>query len=346
MGRAGQWVDKFRGLGEPNLKHKFGRPVNCHPPSDSPMLTAMRLFVWSDLHVDYPANFQLLEQLSRQDFQDGVLLVAGDVSSDPEKTLRALTGLRERFAEVAFVPGNHDLWVTSQGRLNSLEKLHELRSLCRVAGIRVDPFSCSLGGRTVRILPLLSWYLKPEEGPGSLFLPKPGEDPELRMWADNHRIKWPALPDNQTPAEHLLALNSSPMPGDRLPVITFSHFLPRVELVFSDWARFQTGSGATGHDRAPEFNFTRVAGCRQLDEQLRKLGSTIHLYGHQHRNRDREIDGVRYVSHCLGYPPEWREGTELSPRRLPLEICRSQFPQELERRSSFDSPAAGTDAIT
>lgn len=310
------------------------------------MLIAMRLFVWSDLHVDYPANFQLLGQLSRQDFQDGALLVAGDVSSDPEKVLRALTVLRERFAEVAFVPGNHDLWVTSQGRLNSLEKLHELRSLCRAAGIRVDPFTCSLTGQLVRIIPLLSWYLKPEEGPGSLFLPKPGEDPELRMWADNQRIKWPALPDNQTPAKHLLALNSPPMPGDRLPVISFSHFLPRVELVFSNWERFQTGGGVTGHDRAPEFNFTRVAGCRQLDEQLRKLGSTIHLYGHQHRNRDRVIDDVRYVSHCLGYPPEWLEQAEAPPRRLPLEIRWPKPEQSFSQRSSFDSPPAGTDAIT
>ena len=310
------------------------------------MLPAMRLFVWSDLHVDYPANRQLLEQLSRQDFQDGVLLVAGDVSSDPEKALRALTGLRERFAEVAFVPGNHDLWVTSQGRLNSLEKLHELRALCRAAGIRVDPFTGSLAGQSVRIIPLLSWYLKPEEGPGSLFLPKPGEDPELRMWADNHRIKWPALPDNLTPAEHLLALNSSPMPGERLPVISFSHFLPRVELVFSDWERFQAGGGVTGNDRVPEFNFTRVAGCRQLDAQLRKLGSTTHLYGHQHRNRDREIDGVRYVSHCLGYPPEWPEPTATPPRHLPRELRWSERAQSFLQRSSFDSPAAVADAIT
>jgi hypothetical protein len=119
-----------------------------------------------------------------------------------------------------------------------------------------------------------------------------------------------------------------------------------VELVFSDWERFQASGGVTGQDRAPEFNFTRVAGCRQLDEQLRMLGSVLHLYGHQHRNRDRMIDGVRYVSHCLGYPPEWREGTELPPCRLPLEICRSKFLRELERRSSFDSPPAGTTAIT
>ena len=130
------------------------------------------------------------------------------------------------------------------------------------------------------------------------------------------------------------------------PVISFSHFLPRVELVFSDWERFRAGGGVTGNDRAPEFNFTRVAGCRQLDAQLRKLGSTLHLYGHQHRNRDREIDGVRYVSHCLGYPPEWPEPTATPLRRLPLELRWSERARSFSRRSSFASPAAGADAIT
>ena len=34
-----------------------------------------------------------------------------------------------------------------------------------------------------------------------------------------------------------------------------------------------------------------------------------HVHGHQHRQRDRIIDGVRYVSHCLAYPSERQEGT-------------------------------------
>jgi hypothetical protein len=151
------------------------------------------------------------------------------------------------------------------------------------------------------------------------------------MWADNHRIKWPPMPDDRLPAEHLLAINPAPStPSANNPplnaqipvpaVITFSHFLPRVELVFSDWNRFLAGGEVSGNDRAPEFNFTRVAGCTQLDAMLRAHGSVVHLYGHQHRNRDRVIDGVRYISHCLGYPPEWHDHDTDPPRHLPLEI--------------------------
>lgn len=286
----------------------------------------MRIFGWSDLHVDYEANRRLVEHLSRQDYQHDVLLLAGDVSSQLDRLTRTLGWLKDRFAEIAFVPGNHDLWVTSRDRFDSLDKLRTLQARVRDLGIRLDPFICVANGRPVRFIPLLSWYLKPEEGEGSLFLAKPGEDPELRMWADNHRIRWPALSTARTPAEYLLALNTGPPtaasspPAKGAPVtITFSHFLPRVELVFGNWEKFQAGGAASGLDRAPEFNFTRVAGCRQLDELLRSHGSILHLYGHQHRNRDRLIDGVRYLSHCLGYPAEPVE-PDAPPRHLPLEI--------------------------
>jgi hypothetical protein len=56
------------------------------------------------------------------------------------------------------------------------------------------------------------------------------------------------------------------------------------------------------------FNFSRVAGTQVLEKQIRKLGSSIHAYGHQHRNRWVTIDGIHYVSHCLGYPHERRSG--------------------------------------
>ncbi len=286
----------------------------------------MRIFGWSDLHVDFAANRKLVEQLSRQDYQQDLLLLAGDVSNQLARLTQTLRSLKDRFAEVAFVPGNHDLWIARGDHFDSLGKLQAMRAQIRDLGIQLDSFTRVANGRLVRFIPLLAWYLKPEEGAGSLFLAKPGEDPDLHMWADNYRIRWPALPNGRSPAEHLLALNAggphgpaSP-PAQAAPVtVTFSHFLPRVELVFGDWEKFQADGTASGHDRAPEFNFTRVAGCRQLDELLRSHRSTLHLYGHQHRNRDRRIDGVRYLSHCLGYPTEPLE-PDATPRHLPLEI--------------------------
>ena len=93
-------------------------------------------------------------------------------------------------------------------------------------------------------------------------------------------------------------------------VVSFSHFLGRVELVSEnaeERARRQlrTGQpisnepGERIHDPNVWFNFSRVAGCTLIDAQCRALGACVHVHGHQHRQRDRIIDGVRYVSHCL-----------------------------------------------
>ena len=99
--------------------------------------------------------------------------------------------------------------------------------------------------------------------------------------------------------------------------MTFSHFLGREELIYEDEEegrrrrRLSGKRDANGKikDANIWFNFSRVAGCSLIDEQARQLHTVCHVHGHQHRQRDRIIDGVRYVSHCLAYPSERQEGT-------------------------------------
>src|SRR5690606_36482890 len=90
------------------------------------------------------------------------------------------------------------------------------------------------------------------------------------------------------------------------PIISFSHFLPLQELIFSsEWER---GLLAKIFDPHPEFNFSRVAGSTRIHDQVQRLGSQVHVYGHQHRNRLRKVGGVTYVAHCMGYPRERQMG--------------------------------------
>ena len=76
-------------------------------------------------------------------------------------------------------------------------------------------------------------------------------------------------------------------------VITYSHFLPRIDLM-------------------PEFIPSSqrilypVLGSVQLERQLRKLNPEIHVYGHTHVNRQVKIDGVLYINNAFGYPNETR----------------------------------------
>ncbi|MCY3766388.1 MAG: metallophosphoesterase [Gemmatimonadetes bacterium] len=264
-----------------------------------------RIFALSDVHVDSALNLAWMNSLSESDFQRDVLILAGDVSDRMDRLERTLAGVRSRFADVFFVPGNHELWVRRAGLpRGSLGKFDQVLSLCDRVDVRTRPGR--VGSRKgVWIVPLFSWYLKPEEGPDSLFTPKAGEDETLSMWSDDHFVRWPETA--RPPAEFFLDANERNLSGTyEAPVISFSHFLPRRELIFGIPAPLRWGKSPG--DPHPAFNFSRVAGCRGLDAQIRRLGSTIHVYGHQHRNRFREIEGVTYVSHCLGYPRERENG--------------------------------------
>ena len=137
---------------------------------------------------------------------------------------------------------------------------------------------------------------------------KPGEGAIDKLWSDFYYVKWPSA--NFKPTEYFLKLNQQKLIKKETAdvVITFSHFLPRQETMFSENRKLDR-ERMKKFDRHPPFNFSQVAGSTLIEKQLRALGSNIHVYGHQHINRDRRIEGVRYVAHCLGYPEERRRGT-------------------------------------
>ncbi|MGF1528184.1 MAG: metallophosphoesterase [Candidatus Competibacterales bacterium] len=267
----------------------------------------MRIVALADIHSDFAANSAWLEALSSEDHQRDVLILAGDVSHDLDVLLRVLEGLTRRFARVFFTPGNHDLWLTpgdsrsGEASSDSWHKLQRLLRECRRLGVGVKPERLGRGDDAVWIVPLLGWYAKAVDD-HSLYRPLAGEDPRaMAWWSDSHRIHWPG---DMCPAQGLLALNP-PLPDDGAPVITFSHFLPRGELLTQGWP---PAPRATGRGTRPRFNFSLVAGTTLLDAALRRRRALLHVYGHQHRDRRRLLDGVLYVSHCLGYPREQARG--------------------------------------
>jgi predicted phosphodiesterase len=73
------------------------------------MSTSPRLLALSDLHVAFPENRKLVEDLRPESEQDWLLL-AGDVGELSSDIRWALALLSERFATVVWTPGNHDLW--------------------------------------------------------------------------------------------------------------------------------------------------------------------------------------------------------------------------------------------
>jgi len=277
----------------------------------------MRIFALSDLHADHAANARWLHALSHQDYQSDTLVVAGDVSDDLDSLRRVLTALQAKFARVTFVPGNHELWVRRGEAEDSIEKFHRVLDVATSLGVHVEPARHEWGGAAVWTVPLFGWYTLPEEGSDTLHLPGASPDEGIRAWLDFQFTRWTSL-DGQSPAAYFLGLNASRVARHYdAPVLSFSHFLPRWELMLRD-------SGATMAARPPgaarRFNFSRVAGSTGLERQLRQMRAKIHVYGHQHRNRRRVLDGVLYLSHCLGYPRERRDGSIGEVGAGPLHI--------------------------
>jgi predicted phosphodiesterase len=275
----------------------------------------VRVFAISDVHTDYPENLQLLAEVAR--YPHDVLILAGDVSDKLSVLRQTFCLLLERFRCVFFVPGNHELWVRKGEYPDSLQKFHEILGLCASLGVHTQP-QC-MGG--VCIVPLFSWYTRPEEGSDSLFRERPLEEPGTTLWTDDYLIKWP---EGFRPARFFRDLNeprvSAAYEASR---ISFSHFMPRSDLMFTTAEEPQP---LQPDPHARHFNFSRVAGSTLIEEQIRKLDSRVHVYGHQHRNRCRCYQGIWYVSNCLGYRDERDRRSVLNPQTLvrtvwPLEAA-------------------------
>lgn len=239
----------------------------------------MRIFAISDLHTDFRENRLLLEQLSRVEYTRDVLLVAGDIADRLEVIGETLALLRSRFAAVFYTPGNHELWTREEG-YDSVEKYLRVIELCGRIGVSTS----ARKQQGVRIVPLLSWYETRRDAEGS---PQGPEE-----WADFYFCKWPDW--IKSPAAYFLDRNEPHIRSYDEPVVSLSHFLPRGDLLPPvENLLFK---------RLPE-----VAICEPLEEQIRRLGSVVHVFGHSHINCDVLLDGVRYVQHAMRYPRE-RDG--------------------------------------
>jgi predicted phosphodiesterase len=247
----------------------------------------MRVFAISDIHIDYEVNAKWIAGLSSAEYQDDVLILAGDVSDKALLLAWCLSTLAKRFKRVLFVPGNHELWVMREDRAkDSLQKFHDVCGIVNSSGALMDAYR----ERDLSIIPLLGWY--------DYSFGEPSE--ELRsVWMDYRVCRWPSGFTETDIVAHFTTFNNTQpsLLGDE--VITCSHFLPRIDLM-------------------PEFvpNAKKllypILGSTQLEYQLRRFNPTIHVYGHSHVNHQKKVEGVSYINNAFGYPSE----TSMTSKRL------------------------------
>ena len=68
----------------------------------------MKLYAISDLHLAHETNRKALETLAF--YPNDWLILAGDIGETDEHLRFALNITTQRFKQVVWVPGNHDLW--------------------------------------------------------------------------------------------------------------------------------------------------------------------------------------------------------------------------------------------
>lgn len=238
----------------------------------------MRILAISDLHTDFRENKRLLEQIPAVAYQHDLLIAAGDISDNLDRLKSTLALLRSKFKKVFYVPGNHELWVR-RARGTSIEKFFSVLALCETLGVQTSPEKVE----GIWIVPLFSWYDAQFDKDNS------GDAEALGGWTDFYLCKWPAGVGQV--CKFFLKMNEPRLASYDGPVVSFSHFLPRRDLLPpAERLRFK--------------GLPKVAGCAALDDQIRQLQSCVHVFGHSHISCDRVIDGVRYIQNPLRYPRE------------------------------------------
>ena len=246
----------------------------------------MTIYAISDLHADNRENRELIERVSTSDYKNDSLIIAGDISNNLKVIADTFALLSARFKQLFFVPGNHEFWV-SEDEEDSLVKFDQILSLCQEMGIHTRPKIVE----GAWIVPLFSWYERAFYPAGD------HEAKELEGWGDFHLCKWPGKSAGHSPqadfdpCTHFIGINESKIkPYDR-PVISFTHFVPRLDLIPPQKLLFFK-------------SLPLVSGSIKIEEMIRLIGSNVHVFGHTHINIDRSIDGVRYLQNALRYPRE------------------------------------------
>jgi len=269
-----------------------------------------RLLAVSDLHVEHPQNRAAVEAL-RPGSECDWLIVGGDVADRPDQVEWALGLLRERFARVLWVPGNHELlcYEDEGPELRGARRYMQLVEACRRLGVDTpeDPYPVWDGpGGPVSVVPLFLLYdysfgrniaaskgeaLRRAHEAGVVcvdeFLLHPDPYPSREAWCAA-RV--------EMAERRLTALDSG------LPTVLVNHFPLLVE--------------PTRVLRRPEF--AQWCGTESTADWHRLFCARAVVYGHLHIPRTSWHDGVRFEEVSLGYPREraWRAGPWPGPRQV------------------------------
>lgn len=264
------------------------------------------LWAVSDLHAAVKSNSPRIAELVPPDPADW-LIVAGDVAERSSLVLKVLSLLAERYAQVIWVPGNHELFSRSQDRYRGRDKYEELVVGCRERGIITpeDPFPVFAGVTIVPLFTLYDYSFRPQGTTVEQAL-EAAQDRQIVL-TDEYAIA--PFVDVRAWCWDRLAYSIKRLSRVSGPTILINHWpLVQEPTLHMRWSEIALWCG-TRHTRswASRYNAQEV------------------IYGHLHMPNSMEVDGVRHTEVSLGYPREW-EGRE--HQVWPYPVLRTEEGEE------------------
>jgi 3',5'-cyclic AMP phosphodiesterase CpdA len=258
------------------------------------------LFATSDLHVTHTGNAEVVETIRPESPEDW-LLVAGDVGERMSAVIDTLSMLRERFARVVWVPGNHELWTppTDTDQHRGAARYDELVARCRAIDVLTPEDDFAVWPYSTQPLTIAALFVLYDYS-----------------WRTSELARVP-LPDALARSREAGVLCTDefflhPDPHaerghwcDRRVAVTAQRLaaIPQDQrtILLSHWPLHRH---AVRPLRLPEF--AMWCGTERTEDWHLRYRAEIAVYGHLHIPRTTWQDGVRFEEVSLGYPREWR----------------------------------------
>lgn len=256
----------------------------------------MKLLAISDLHVRHKRNRQALETLSAH--PDDWLILAGDIGETAAQLADVFATLGSRFAQLIWVPGNHELWTKPSAPVRGVPHYEALVEVAREHGVLTpeDPYPLFEGeDGPAYLCPLFLLYDYSFRDPSITKKEALKASAAVGITCSDEWFLAPSpYPSREAWCEARVDLTERRIDElpESTPKVLINHFPLRQDLV-----------------RLPRIQpFELWCGTKKTHDWHQRWNTQVCVHGHLHLRATDWRDGVRFEEVAVGYPRHWVQG--------------------------------------
>lgn len=265
----------------------------------------MKIEYYSDIHNEfrrenlwYPPSYKV------EDNSNTILLLVGDVDSNPDRLFSYLEVLGKEYQEVVFIPGNHEYYGNDYTKLSSRFYAGTSEVSDNIHTLDNDyVFFTTTRGKRVLLLGSTLWTDFRQNYVSEMIAKHNIQDfSAIRMGSSRFTPYDCSMLFNKSTEYLTSCINLLHSSVDI--VIVATHFPP---------------SDTLAHRGFPSAGPIADYFCPNIDIQMFKRVD-YWIYGHTHDSIDTEIYGCKVLSNQIGYPGEtYKEGSKFTSKFLYIE---------------------------